>query len=75
MQIYIPPPSPHPFQCCAYARRRLVSDILFFYNSNIEQGAWGKLSISGVKTFHYLSHSFWQRLYVLSILKVTKVLH
>ena len=42
MQIYIPLSLAQPVQCCAYARRRLVCDILFFYDSNIEQRGMGE---------------------------------
>ncbi len=41
----LPPPSPHPFQCCADVRRRLVSEVLLFCYSNIERGARGELII------------------------------
>ncbi len=45
LTYFLPPPSPHPFQCCADVRRRLVSEVLLFCYSNIERGARGELII------------------------------
>jgi hypothetical protein len=51
MQIYIPPPSPHPFQCCAYARRRLVCDILFFMTATLNRGHGGNWTLAVLRRF------------------------